>query len=103
MMNLIDTLHSWPRERIASLYAAVTPDTVQSALARENHDIADLIALFSPQPFRSWNGWRPRRIASLALKFGRTINLYAPIYLSNVWRRTASIGFRRSGEKAQPR
>lgn len=104
-MNLIDTLHSWPRERIESLYAGVTPDMVQAALARENRDIPDLIALFSPQavPFLERMAAEAHRLTRL--KFGRTINLYAPIYLSNVCAANCVYcGFSAcSDDKAQPR
>lgn len=84
IMSIIDTLHSWPRERITALYEAVTPEQVQSALAREHRDITDLIALFSPRalPFLEQMAEEAQRITRR--QFGRVISLYAPIYLSNV-------------------
>ncbi len=84
LMPMIDILHSWPRTRLEDLYGAVTPEQVDSALSRDYRDIQDLIALFSPQavPFLERMAVEAHKIT--LRQFGRTISLYAPIYLSNV-------------------
>ncbi len=74
----------WPEARLAGLYEGLTLDDVDAALAREHRSMRDLAALMSPVA-------RPRleAMAQAAQKltrryFGRTISLYAPIYLSNI-------------------
>lgn len=81
-------LSDWPRERIDTLIRQAGPDDVDAAIARAraNEDLgcSDLAALLS--------GHARRRLEPIAREaqrltrwhFGRTIGLYAPIYLSNI-------------------
>ena len=103
-MTSSEILQQWPAERVAAQYEAVTPDRVRAALARENRDAGDLIALFSPQalPFIEQMAREAQRITRR--QFGRTISLYAPIYLSNICAADCTYcGFSACAETAQPR
>ncbi len=103
-MTFIDTLHRWPRERIASLYAAVTPALVESALCRRHRDIPDLIALFSPQATPFLEKMASQAHQTTLRQFGCTISLYAPIYLSNVCAANCVYcGFSACADTSQPR
>jgi 2-iminoacetate synthase len=82
--RLDDEIRAWPKGRIESLISSATPEDLDRAIAVEERSLRDLAALLSPRA-------RPRleAIAREAQKltrqnFGRTIGLYAPIYLSNV-------------------
>jgi 2-iminoacetate synthase len=83
-MTFQEVIKSWPLDRIRGLYEGVTPERIETALAREHRDVYDLIALFSPeaQPFLERMAQEAHRITRR--QFGSTISLYAPIYLSNV-------------------
>ena len=84
MDTLVQELAAWPRARVEALIAQAQPADVDAAIVREECSVADLAALLSPHA-------RPR-LESMAREaqhltrwhFGRTIGLYAPIYLSNV-------------------
>lgn len=103
-MHFIDTLHNWPKSRIEDLYASVTPERVENALSREHRDIADLIALFSPQAVPFLERMAVEAHKSTARQFGRTISLYAPIYLSNVCAANCVYcGFSACADTTQPR
>ncbi len=83
-MTISQLLDAWPPERIRELYAAVAKETVESALAREQRDVGDLIALLSPQAAPALEAMARKANQSTRRQFGRTVSLYAPIYLSNV-------------------
>ena len=83
-MSFIQTLNSWSDPHIRDVYDTVTPERVHSALSRERRDVGDLIALLSSSaiPFLEEMAQEAQRLTRK--QFGRTIGLYAPIYLSNV-------------------
>ena len=77
-------LRAWPEERIQGLIRHATANEITRALTRECCTFEDLAALLSPAAAS-----RMEDMARLAHRltrrhFGRTIGLYAPIYLSNV-------------------
>ena len=77
-------LAAWPEERIRQAIAAASPNDVTRALSREVLHPEDLVALLSPQALL-----RLEDLARLAHRhtrrhFGRTIGLYAPLYVSNI-------------------
>ena len=83
-MDIKDVIAQWPRQRLDGLSAGVTAARVEAALGREERSLEDLAALLSPvaRPYLE-------RMAHLAQQttrryFGRTISLYAPLYLSNL-------------------
>ncbi|MFC1523703.1 2-iminoacetate synthase ThiH [Thermodesulfobacteriota bacterium] len=78
----------------ARLIASRTPEDVERALTRTKPDINDLAALLSPAA----EGYLERMAARSAeitnQRFGKTIQLYAPVYLSNLCKnRCAYCGF----------
>ena len=83
-MSFIQILESWPESRIRELYAAVTPEMVRSALSRERREVGDMVALLSPAAIPILEEMAREAQRLTRKQFGRTISLYAPIYLSNV-------------------
>jgi 2-iminoacetate synthase len=83
-MTLRQELEAWPSRRIADSIAQVRREAVDAALAREERTLADLFALLSPlaRPHLEAIALEARRLTRW--HFGRTIQLYAPIYISNV-------------------
>jgi len=77
-------LDEWPEARLRAMFDRVTTAQVEAALAREDHTIADLAALLSPQarPFLERVAREAQRLTRW--HFGRTISLYAPLYFSNL-------------------
>jgi len=77
-------MEAWPRERVEALYAGITPARVEAALAREERRIEDLAALLSPaaRPYLEPMAREAQRLTRW--HFGRTIGMYAPLYISNV-------------------
>ena len=63
--------------------AAATGAQVEAALSRERPGPADLVALLSPAAAPLLQVIRERAAAITAQRFGRVVNLYAPLYLSN--------------------
>ncbi len=83
-MSFQATMEAWPRERVEALYAGITPADVEGALSREERSIHDLAALLSPvaRPYLEAMAREAQRLTRW--HFGRTISLYAPIYISNL-------------------
>ena len=77
-------LDAWPEARLRELMARAGPGDVQRALGRESLHPEDLAALLSPAaaPFLEEIAQAAHRLTRQ--HFGRTIGLYAPIYLSNI-------------------
>lgn len=81
-----DLLHQW--------LSRGTTAEVRAALVKERADLHDLAALLSPaaEPFLAQMATRSARITQQ--RFGRTTQLYAPLYLSNLCtNRCAYCGF----------
>ncbi len=83
-MAFINTLDAWPVARVQRLFSSITADSVASALAREQRDLLDLAALLSPAARPFIESMAQEAHALTRRYFGRTISLYAPLYLSNV-------------------
>ena len=83
-MSFEALIDAWPRERIAALYEGLGPSQVEAALARETRTIEDLAALLSPHalPYIEAAAQEAQRLTRW--HFGRTVSLYAPLYISNV-------------------
>ena len=83
-MSFLEELGAWPRERVAALYENVTEADVLAAIGREERTLRDLAALLSPAA-RPHLETMAREAQKLTRHhFGRTISLYAPIYISNL-------------------
>ncbi len=77
-------LEKWPRERVEALMAAARPDDVEGALNREERSLSDLAALLSPCAVPYLERMAAEAQQLTRRQFGRTIALYAPIYISNI-------------------
>ncbi|MBI3119504.1 MAG: 2-iminoacetate synthase ThiH [Candidatus Hydrogenedentes bacterium] len=77
-------MNAWPLERLEALYTGITERDVAAALAKEQRDLRDLAALLSPaaRPFMEAMAREAQRLTRW--HFGRTIALYAPLYISNL-------------------
>jgi len=77
-------LNSWPEARLKELMERAGAEDVKRALGREQLFPEDLAALLSPAavPFLEDLAQAAHRLTRQ--HFGRTIGLYAPIYLSNI-------------------
>ena len=83
-MSFNDSLLDWPAERIRTLIDQANPADVERALAREERGLEDLAALLSPTASDYLEPMAQEAQRLTRWHFGRTIGLYAPIYLSNV-------------------
>ncbi|MBW7863833.1 MAG: 2-iminoacetate synthase ThiH [Candidatus Hydrogenedentes bacterium] len=83
-MSFLPEISSWPAERVRALYDGVTGQDALAAIAREERTPRDLAALLSPaaRPYLEAMAREAQRLTRW--HFGRTINLYAPIYISNL-------------------
>lgn len=82
--SFLEILQNWHKDRIAELYSQITEADVLAALEKENLSVKDLIALLSSKatPFIEQIAQKAHHLTRQY--FGRTISLYAPIYLSNL-------------------
>jgi 2-iminoacetate synthase len=77
-------LAAWPAERIEALLGRARPADVERAIESEEPGPADLAALLSPRA-RPFLERMARRASDLTRRhFGRTVTLFAPLYVSNV-------------------
>ncbi len=83
-MSLLDELDGWPAGRIADLIGQARPEDVDAAIARDERSLADLAALLSPHARARLEAMAHEAQRLTRWHFGRTIGLYAPIYISNV-------------------
>jgi 2-iminoacetate synthase len=85
-MSFKPIIDTWPRERVENLLAACGPADVEAALAKDAHDrgMADFAALTSShaRPHLETMAREAQRLTRWY--FGRTISLYAPLYISNL-------------------
>ena len=83
-MDFSHLLKKWPEHRIRELISQSAPEDVRHALKRDNPSARDLAALLSSSaiPYLEDMAGVSNRLTRH--HFGRTIALYAPIYLSNV-------------------
>jgi 2-iminoacetate synthase len=83
-VSTTEAIDAWPRERVSGLYDNLSAADVEAALTREERTIRDLAALSSPiaRPYLEAMAREAQRLTRW--HFGRTITLYAPIYLSNI-------------------
>lgn len=83
-MSFKPTIAAWPVEQLQPLYQDATAADVEQALAHDDVDLAGLGALLSPAavPYLEAMAQKANRLTRW--HFGRTISLYAPLYISNL-------------------
>ncbi len=83
-MTINEYMNQWPEERLRELLAVASTETVETALNKQDRDIGDLAVLLSPaaKPYLEAMAQEAQRLTRW--HFGRTMSLYAPIYISNL-------------------
>ena len=82
-MSFFDVIQQYTPEQVLAEIEAMGPADVQRALAAEQLDNRDFMALLSPAAENFLEEMAQKAHAITLRRFGRTILLYAPIYLSN--------------------
>jgi len=82
-MSFYDVIQTYDSRQVLAEIEAMTPVAVQRALASEQLDNRDFMALLSPAAENFLEEMAQKAHAITLRRFGRTILLYAPIYLSN--------------------
>jgi 2-iminoacetate synthase len=83
-MSFLDELRDWPVERVRQMIDSAQPADVERALAREVREPRDLAALLSRAAVPRLEAIAREAQRLTRWHFGRTISMYAPIYLSNI-------------------
>lgn len=83
-MSFLPTMDAWPRQRVEALYAGITPEEVDAALHRERRSLRDLAVLLSPAARPRMEDMAREAHQLTRRHFGRTVSLYAPLYISNL-------------------
>ena len=84
MYTFADELDQWPQGRILALIESATPDDVERALRNRKRGPSDFAALLSRHAWARMEDVAREAQRLTRRQFGRTISLYAPIYISNV-------------------
>lgn len=85
-MTFYDHLHASPYtwERVGNLLADATAADVERSLAHRRRTIQDFITLISPASIPYLEQMARQAHALTVERFGRTMQLYIPLYLSNI-------------------
>ncbi|MBM3290773.1 MAG: 2-iminoacetate synthase ThiH [Candidatus Hydrogenedentes bacterium] len=83
-MRIQDELAAWPAARVTACIDAATPADVDRALSRDDRTPQDLCALLSPHAAAHLEPIAREAQRLTRWHFGRTIGMYAPLYISNV-------------------
>lgn len=85
-MTFYDHLHASPYtwERVGNLLADATAADVERSLAYRRRTIQDFITLISPAAIPYLEQMAQQAHALTVERFGRTMQLYIPLYLSNI-------------------
>ncbi|OEU64604.1 MAG: thiamine biosynthesis protein ThiH [Desulfuromonadales bacterium C00003094] len=82
-MAFLNEFENWKAVTIQAKIATATADDVQRALASEQLRLSDFVALLSPAAEEQLEALAQRAHRLTQQRFGKTIQLYAPLYLSN--------------------
>ncbi|MCK4509223.1 MAG: 2-iminoacetate synthase ThiH [Desulfuromonadales bacterium] len=82
-MSFFNTIQKYDPQQVIDTIEAMTATDVQRALAAEQLDNCDFMALLSPAAEDFLEEMAQKAHAITLRRFGRTILLYAPLYLSN--------------------
>ncbi|MEZ5066397.1 MAG: 2-iminoacetate synthase ThiH [bacterium] len=83
MTTFGEELAALPMEELLRVATEADPDTVDRAFARTSLDLFDFAALLSPEAGRRLEDLAQRAHALTVQRFGKTVQLYAPLYVSN--------------------
>ncbi len=83
-MSFFDEIRTEDYDEWGQIIAAATPEDVQTALDRPRRTVRDFAALVSPAavPFLPRIAGEAERLTRI--RFGQTVNMYIPLYLSNI-------------------
>lgn len=82
-MTFREHLDSLPMDALADVARAARPADVERALAAESPDLRDFAALLSPAATGRLEELASASARITERRFGRTVQLYAPLYVSN--------------------
>ena len=82
-MTFVDELNSLPMARLLETSLSSTEQQVRSALGSERSSLEDFAALISPSAGSMLETLAVRSQQLTRQRFGKTIRLFAPLYLSN--------------------
>ena len=82
-MSYSDILLKYKGLDLGKIFAKVTPQDVERAITAENPSAEQLLALLSPAAEKFLEPMAQKAHALTLQHFGRTIQLYTPMYLSN--------------------
>lgn len=82
-MAFLNEFENWSADTVQAKIATATADDVQRALASEQLRLNDFVALLSPAAEEQLEALAQRAHRLTQQRFGKTIQLYAPLYLSN--------------------
>ena len=82
-MSFVAEFNSLPLEALVKKSLATTPATAREAVGKEKFSIADFAALISPAGGELLETLCARSQKMTQQRFGKTIRLFAPLYLSN--------------------
>lgn len=83
-MSFFEQLAEWPDSRIDDLFGNCGPHDVEAAIAKRERGTRELAALLSPAARPHLEAMAAEANRLTRRHFGRTVGLYAPLYLSNV-------------------
>jgi 2-iminoacetate synthase len=83
-VSFLTELRAWPAERVLELIDRAGPSDVDRALSRDLLGEEELAALLSPHAATRLEGIAREANRLTRWNFGRTVGMYAPLYLSNV-------------------
>ena len=83
-MSFQEVLDAYPESALRAMLARATPERVAAALSREDRSVEDLAALLSPHARPHLEAMAREAQRHTRWHFGRTISLYAPMYISNL-------------------
>ncbi len=82
-MAFLNEFENWSTDTVQAKIATATANDVQRALASEQLHLNDFIALLSPAAEEQLEALARRAHLLTQQRFGKTIQLFAPLYLSN--------------------
>ena len=83
-------LLKYSEDEVNAYYAKVTPAMVQASLAKDRHDWFDLLNLLSPAAYPFMDAMRKKARLARIKYYGKTVSVYAPLYIGNTCIATAT-------------